>query len=87
MPAPGVEGMVDAVLQQVRHSARVDVRKPEHRHEHEQEHEHEHEHEQEHQGCHQILDLPPFEQKCSKNVQFYVIWGKIFHFYHIFGCF
>ena len=35
----------------------------------------------------EILDLPPFEQKCSKNVQFYVIWGKNFHFYHIVGCF
>ena len=35
----------------------------------------------------EILDLPPFEQKISKNVQFYVILGKIFYFYPFFGCF
>ena len=27
----------------------------------------------------EILDLPPLEQKCSKNAQFYVILGRIFH--------
>ena len=29
----------------------------------------------------EILDLPPFEQKCFKNVQIYTIFGIIFHFY------
>ena len=35
----------------------------------------------------EILDLPSFEQKCSKNAQFYVILYKIYHFYPFFGCF
>ena len=40
------------------------------------------------QGCHQRFWIYPlFEQKCSKNVKFYVILCKIFHFYPFFGCF
>jgi len=35
----------------------------------------------------EILDLPPLEQKCSKNCQFGVILGNIFNFYPFFGCF
>ena len=29
----------------------------------------------------EILDLPPFEQKCSKKFQFYVILCNFFHVY------